>query len=155
MSTIVILFAAGMLLLSAEIFIPGGILGCFGVISIIAACIKAYHTYSTTGAALTFFIGLILFFFILYLEFKILPKTKYGKKFFLKESVTGQSNTFIGNDSLIGKTAKAITQLHPTGIVEIESKKYEAYLPNGIANKGEHVSIIGRNAFHLIVKKNS
>ena len=47
----------------------------------------------------------------------------------------------------------AITQLYPSGKVEIEGRRYEAQSRSGTIRKGEEIKVVGHRDFNLLVEK--
>lgn len=153
MSIIVGLVILGLALIMLEIFIPGGIVGIFGGISLLAAVGFAYESYGMEGAIIVFGIGLIGLVACLWFEFKILPKTPAGKKFFLQNHVEGKSQPDVGSDDMIGKEGETATALSPSGYVIVEGRKLEAFSRSGFLEKGESVKIDSYDQFKVTVSK--
>jgi membrane-bound serine protease (ClpP class) len=88
----------------------------------------------------------------IFLEFRILPKTKLGKRAFLTREITAVSAAF-GEEALelVGKSAEALTMLSPSGYVRVDGRRYEAFCQSGQAPAGSALEIIGADNFRLIV----
>jgi len=153
MSLIIGLIILGIILISFEIIVPGGILGVLGAISIIAACVLALQDYGAAAAIAVFLGSLLFLIIILAIELKYLPKTSLGKKMFLRKSVESHSTQAQGEDSLIGKNGQVTTTLTPSGRIEVDGKEYEAFSEDGLIKKGEAVTVVGRDNFRILVKK--
>ncbi|MBK1877897.1 NfeD family protein [Pelagicoccus mobilis] len=153
MSLIVGLMVLGLGLVMLEIFIPGGIVGVFGGISMIAAVVIAYQDLGTEGALITFGIGLVGLVACLWFEFKVLPKTPAGKRLFLQDQVAGKSQHDVADQSMIGKEATTATALAPSGYVILDGKKLEAFSKSGFLEKGESVTIDSYDQFKVTVSK--
>lgn len=153
---IITLIIAGILLISAELLVPGGILGTLGGITLLAACYFTYVDYGIWAAAALFVACGLLTFIVIYLQVKILRKTSFARKIFLDATSGGGSLQERADKSvpadLIGKRGETLTTLSPTGKVVIEGIAYEASLQNGLLRRGHTVEVIGRDAFRLIVK---
>lgn len=153
MSLIVGLMVLGFGLIMLEIFIPGGIVGVFGGISMIAAVYFAYDGYGMEGAIITFAVGLLGLVACLWFEFKVLPKTPAGKRLFLQDKVSGKSQHDFAEDSMIGKEATTATALSPSGYIIFDGKKLEAFSRSGFLEKGELVRIDSFDQFKVTVSK--
>jgi membrane-bound serine protease (ClpP class) len=55
--------------------------------------------------------------------------------------------------SLVGKTAVAVTDLYPSGEVEIEGHRYQARSDVGYVERGSKVRVTARSSFGLVVVK--
>jgi len=153
MSLIVGLMVLGFGLIMLEIFIPGGIVGVFGGLCMIAAVYFAYDGYGVEGAIVAFAIGLAGLGVCLWFEFKVLPKTPAGKRLFLQERVSGKSQHDVAEESMIGKEATTATALSPSGYVVLEGRKLEAFSKSGFLEKGESVTIDSFDQFKVTVSK--
>ena len=90
----------------------------------------------------------------LYIEFRILPKTSIGRRAFLTSEIKAVSSTF-GEETrdLVGKSAKALTMLSPSGYIMVEGKRYEAFCQSGQVPAGTALQVTGSDNFRLIVSE--
>ena len=153
MNLIIGLILVGLVLLFFEVIIPGGILGILAALCMLAAIILAFTDYGPMEGILTLITSIILTIGIILIQLKLLPKTRLGKQFFLRNAIREKSNPSLGNDQLIGKTGEAITILAPSGKIQIEGALYEAFSRDGLIKKGETLKVTGRDNFRIIVKK--
>jgi membrane-bound serine protease (ClpP class) len=58
-----------------------------------------------------------------------------------------------GGEGLLGQVASARTALDPDGIVFLEGERWEATVEDGTVAAGESVRVVGREGFHLRVRK--
>jgi membrane-bound ClpP family serine protease len=152
MTLIILLYALGILLLVAEVLVPGGVLGTLGAILMFIGCVIAFVQFGTGGGLLALLAGLVLAAVAFYIEFRILPHTKLGQQAFLTKEMTGVSAAF-GDEArnLIGKSADALTMLSPSGYVRVDGRRYEAFCQSGQAPLGSALEVIGADSFRLIV----
>ncbi len=154
MTLLIILFSAGILLILAEVILPGGIVGAIGGIMLIAGCVLAFVAYGTGGGMAAVFLAVVLTAAALYLEFRYLPRTKIGRKAFLTKEITATSSTeFAGAAALVGQTAEAVTMLSPSGFVNVAGRRYEAFCQSGQAPAGSLLEITGADNYRLIVTR--
>lgn len=153
MSLIILLFIIGILFIAAEVLVPGGILGGIGILLIFGGCVMAFIRYDIGGGMIAVCAAILVTVIALTLEFKVLPKTKLGKRAFLEKQISGSSSIYgIKEYELIGKTAEAITKLTPSGYIAIGGKRYEAFSQSGQIDVGTQLQIIGSDNFRLIVQ---
>ncbi|MCU0751329.1 MAG: hypothetical protein MUF13_17460 [Akkermansiaceae bacterium] len=152
MSWIILLFALGIGLIAVEVIIPGGIVGTIGGLMMFAGCVLSFMEFGTLGGMLAVGVALLLAAVSLYIEFRVLPKTRIGKRAFLTSEITGVSAAF-GNEALalVGKSAEALTMLSPSGYVMIDGTRYEAFCQSGQAPAGSSLEVTGADNFRLIV----
>jgi membrane-bound ClpP family serine protease len=155
MSLIIILFVIGAVLLAAEVFVPGGILGAIAAAALLGGVVLAFIEYDTTGGLIAIAAALGLAAFTLWFEFKILPKTPLGRKLFLNAEVKGASQPPLAErDVVVGRAGVADTMLAPSGYVVVAGKRYEAYSRSGLIAKGDALRVVELDNFRLIVQKN-
>jgi membrane-bound serine protease (ClpP class) len=154
MSVILTLFAAGILLLAFEVIVPGAILGILGTVMIIIGVAVSFNQYGTDGGLVATAAALVLTGLTLYLEFVLLPKSRVAKKLSLTDTVAGTSQPEVADrKSVVGRQAVAITALVPSGYVELDGRRYEAFARDGMAQTGERLDVIDVDNFRLIVSK--
>ncbi|MDR1665737.1 MAG: hypothetical protein LBR62_01695 [Puniceicoccales bacterium] len=83
--------------------------------------------------------------------FWIINRTPLGKKIVLSRTIdsTGHSK----NPSQIGKTGYAVTDLLPSGKIEIEGTIHDAVSPKGFIPKGRKVTVQREDGFQLFVSE--
>jgi membrane-bound ClpP family serine protease len=153
MTLIILLFSIGLLLLAAEVMVPGGILGAAGGLMLFAGCILSFVLLGDTEGFIAIAVAASAAIALFYIQFKILPKTRIGKRFFLSREISA-SSTALNEDArdLIGKTAQSVTVLSPSGYVTIAGKRFEAFSQSGHIAPGTDLEVIDANSFQLIVR---
>ena len=152
MTWIVLLFALGIGLIAVEVIIPGGIVGTLGGLLMFSGCLLSFMEFGTLGGTLALGVAILLSGIAFFIEFRVLPKTRIGKRAFLTSEVTGVSSAF-GSEALalIGKPAEALTMLSPSGYVMIDGARYEAFCQSGQVPAGAALEVTGADNFRLIV----
>lgn len=156
MTLIILLFAIGILFIAVEVIVPGGILGSIGALLMLGGCALAFREFGVGGGLLALLAGLVITGLALFIEFRILPGTKLGRRVFLTAQVTSVSAA-VGTEAqaLIGQAAEALTMLSPSGYVMVAGKRFEAFCESGQAPPGAALTIVGADNFRLIVTLNS
>lgn len=155
MTTILLLFVLGIVLLFMDLFVPGVILSIGGTLVFLAATAEAFQAYGMVGGLEAFAVGAVLLTAALWFEYGYLPKTRFGKRFFLHAAVEGTSQPAADSATLTGRECVALTPLVPTGQVEIDGKRYEALSLDGHADRGTRLKVTGAQNFSLTVTKTS
>jgi membrane-bound ClpP family serine protease len=152
MTLIILLYSLGILLLVAEVLVPGGVIGTVGAILMFIGCVIAFVEYGSGGGLLALLAGIVLAVAAFFIEFRVLPNTRLGRRAFLTKEMTGVSAA-IGQEArnLIGKSAEALTMLSPSGYVRVDGRRYEAFCQSGQAPVGSALEVIGADSFRLIV----
>ena len=153
MSLVIGFIVLGLALIMIEIFVPGGIVGTIGGISLLGAVYLSYRSYGADGALITFLICGACVVACLFVEFKILPKTAVGRRLFLSHRVSGKSQQEQGDSTLLGQEGNALTALAPSGYVLVGGRKLEAHSCSGFLEKGEKVRVESIDQFKVTVSK--
>ena len=152
MSLIILLFSLGILFIAVEVIVPGAILGSIGALLMFGGCVMAFIEYGTSGGMLAVMAAFAIGALAMFLEFKVIPNTKLGKRAFLTREITAVSTAF-GPEArdLIGKSAEALTLLSPSGYILIDGTRYEAFSQSGQVPAGSALEVVGADNFRLIV----
>lgn len=153
MTMIAILFVAGLLLLGFEVFIPGGVLGVLGGLALLGGVGLAFVDFGLGGGLGALLVAVVLVGIVLYFEFAVLPKTAMGRRLFLQSAVTGRTGVVRERD-FVGSVGLTSTALAPTGYVEIDGRRHEAFSRSGFLEPGVPVKVVGADNFRLIVISN-
>jgi len=152
MNAIVLLFVVGALLLTAEIFLPGAIAGIIGGLALAAGSLLSFREFGFNGGLLASFGALALVGVMLYLELVVLPKTAFGKRMVVQSTVSATSQPPpAAAEVVVGRDAIALTTLAPSGYVEIDGRRYEAFSRSGHVAKGAALRVVGVDNFRIIV----
>ncbi len=144
---------AGILLLGAEIYVPGGILGTFGVLALAGAAIVGFKVdaFGEQGGMIS---ALIIGFSLiagLYAWMRYFPRSFFGKKLTLMSS----GDTFHGENEkmagLIGKEGTAETDLRPSGIALIDSQRIDVVADGGWIDKSTPIRVTQVKGNHVTV----
>ncbi|MBK9990605.1 MAG: serine protease [Verrucomicrobia bacterium] len=154
MTTVAILFAAGVLLVAVEILVPGAILGILGGLCLLGGVIAAFVQLGGAGGAVATGVALAIGAVTLYLEFVVLPKSRLAKKFSMSETVSSRSQPEVADRALVvGREVIAVTTLAPSGYVELEGRRYEAFCQSGMADAGARLRVVDVDTFRLVVNQ--
>jgi membrane-bound ClpP family serine protease len=148
-----ILVAAGFLLIAAEIFIPGGILGVIGIFALLGAGMTGFAVFGAKGglfSALGLFVGGTLF---LALWIKYCPTSFLGKWFTLKEDGREYKSYDDSRMPLLGKEGAAHTDLRPAGIATINGERIDVVSEAGFITKGSAVKVIEVAGNRVVVRQ--
>jgi membrane-bound serine protease (ClpP class) len=167
-----VIFVVGLILIILEIFvIPGfGIAGISGVILAFTGLVLSmvdniifefeFHSMEAIGLVLKSFMIVAISIFIafivsLYLSQKVLTSNTFS--WIVLNSTQKKDEGYVGVDrkqkDLIGQTGVALTNLRPSGKVEIEDEMYDAKSEIGFIEKGQKVKVINYRSGQIYVVK--
>jgi membrane-bound ClpP family serine protease len=145
-SLIILLFAAGVLLVVAEVFLPShGVLGVLGAIGLVAGVIVCLSVNQYLGlvAALTL---VLLLPFATALWLKVWPHTPVGKRLILgpaeRQGAATPPRVYVGQVGVV------VSELRPGGVCEFggsgaaASERIEARAEHGVIPAGRQVEVI-------------
>lgn len=153
MTTLLIgLIVVGIILITLEIFLPGGILGILAAICFIAAVVIAFREGEDSTLGLITLGGVLcigmayLFFFTV-----VLPQTKMGQRFSLQTNIDGKGT----NDShdLLYREGITMTDLRPGGIARIDGDRIDVVAVVGYLAKGTAVRVVEIDGSRISVQE--
>ena len=152
MTTVLVLFAASLILAAVEILVPGALLGVLGGLCLLGGVVAAFLQLGSAGGAVATGIALLIGALTLYFEFVLLPRTKLARTFSMAATGSGRSQPEIADRAaVLGREALAVTLLAPSGYVELDGRRYEAFCQSGQAAVGARLRVVELDAFRLIV----
>lgn len=171
----ILVFVLGLGCLAVELFLlPGTVFfGLLGIVMILGSILWAMADFWPSpgdGPSIDFSaealiepfidlalgLGIAIGGFILLWHF--LPRTSLANKLILKRTIaTPDPNIEEGNPaiaSLPKADAKglAVTDLHPTGEVEIDGHRYQAEVMTGVISRGTPIVVVGHKHFQIVVR---
>lgn len=148
---IIALVLCGLLLVVAEIFLPGGILGLVGAGCLIAAAVMAFRSFGPVGGAM-FAMAEIAFGAVVILQaVRWIPNTRLGKGLVLRAAVEGSASA-TDNERLLGKEGVALTQLRPAGAARIDGHRHDVITEGGLIRAGTRLKVIAVEGMRVVVR---
>lgn len=149
-----ILFLLGILLLALELFLPGGIVGALGVVSIIGSLFIAGD--NNTHMAVSLLIALAVSLSVSILMVKVFGKQmKFLKRMILTDSTSAESGyvSNINRLDLIGREGVAITPLRPSGIALIDEERVDVVSEGSFVSKDAVVKVVKTEGSRIVVRE--
>lgn len=154
---IIILYLAAMVLILAEICTPTfGMLGVLAMGAIGWAVWLGYNEIDRLVGLGMLIASLIALPIYIITAVKILPKTRFGGRLFLrrKKAEPGEGTPEADElTRLVGRTAAADTVLRPSGTIRIDDKRIVAQAESGIIQQGSQVKILRAAGNRVIVRQ--
>jgi membrane-bound serine protease (ClpP class) len=127
----VALLAAGLLLILAEVFIPGGVAGVIGGLALLVAMGIGVATFPPPWGFLSA-VAIIVFGGIgLLLWIQLFPRSRTGRRIALRTDDSACKSAAIPSGHLLGIAGEAITTLRPGGIALIDGKRCDVLAEGG------------------------
>lgn len=150
-----ILFVLGVVLIIAELFLPGAIAGFLGVLAIISSLLMAGGNLLYTGISIM--IALLITIIAMIIMIKVFGRRmKLFKKIVLQDSVSTEKGyvSNISRTDLLGKIGKTITPLRPAGTIDINGERLDVVTEGGFIAAGVDVKVIKVEGVRIIVRLN-
>lgn len=142
------------LLFVSEVFVPGGVLGAMGVISLLAACGFAIQAFGpSSGIVVSLFLVLITMGGFMYWLMKM-PDSRLGKRFSLQSSLSTAKSSPTDSE-LVGKTGKAETDLRPSGFARIDDKRLDVVAARGFIEQNATIEVVEVHGSRIVVRETS
>lgn len=145
------LLAGGILMIGAEVFAPGGILGVLGAGALVGAIVIAFAIspvfgiYIAGGVIILTGIGVMLW-------IKYFPRLPIGRHMTLDTD----GKNFKASDSrslLLGKQGVAQSDLRPAGFAIIDGRREDVVTEGGMITKGQAITVIQVAGSRIVVRK--
>ncbi|WP_432776727.1 nodulation protein NfeD [Brevibacillus gelatini] len=145
------LFVVGILLMILEIFLPGGIVGAIGFISIVTGLVMA--AYDTQQGLASLGIAAAVTAFVTFLLIKRYGVRGLFGKFVLGDVQRNEEGYVAPKDQrdLAGKTGIALTPLRPAGVVKVEGKRVDAVSAGGFIDPGTAIVVVQVEGTRVVV----
>lgn len=150
MTAILILSLIGIVVILAELVLPGGILGILGGICLVAAVVLTFIEYGTTAGTIA---TVVLFAFAvatLSWWMKFFHRLPLTRSLILK-SESGHDEKAANEPSLVGARGRTLTDLMPSGHALIREEKRDVMAETGSIPKGSVVEVVDVRGPSLIV----
>ena len=151
---VLLLFIGGLALIGLEMFVPCGIVGTVGIITVVYAII--YVNKSTYYIAFILVVSLILAVILYYVNRNIFhKKLMFLDRLVLNDSISTEDG-YVASESrveLVGKKLKAYTDLRPAGVAILDNEKLDVVTDGDFIEKGNEIVIVRVEGMRIVVKK--
>ena len=149
-----LIFIGGIALIGLEMFIPGGIVGTVGVVTLVYAII--YVNKSTYYIAFILVISLILAVILYYVNRNVFhKKLMFLDRLVLNDSISTKDG-YVASESrleLLGQKLIAYTDLRPAGVAILDNEKLDVVTDGDFIEKGNKIEVIRVEGMRIVVKK--
>lgn len=146
------LCCAGLLLMGAEIFVPGGVLGVLGAGALMGAVAAGFVAFGPQRGVLAALLILVFLGVSIVLWMQLIPRSRIGRKLTLAEDVGAyRSSTTVWKDWL-GKEGEAISPLGPSGVIKIDGRRLDAVAEGRWIEAGARIRVVHVTGNHLTVR---
>jgi len=150
--TVLILLFLGLLLLAAEIILPGGVAGAIGAMLFITGTIGAFSISISFGLWVVF-AGLVLGGATVMLLIHCMQHTRLGKHTVLQQNAGDWHGYEEENKHLEGESGVAHGPLHPGGTAIIDDQRFHVVTQGEMIEAGSPVRVVQVQGNRIIVEQ--
>ncbi|MCX6968809.1 MAG: hypothetical protein NTV93_01470 [Verrucomicrobia bacterium] len=147
---IIVLVVVGFLMIAAEVFVPGLVLGTLGGLCLIGAVVLCYVSYGALLGTVAFASLAVLSILGFFLWLRLFPHTPLGKKMMLNKSLASRNS--LPTSNLIGETGEAVTPLRPAGTAIIHGRRMDVVAESGLIESGEKITVVSQEGIRIVVR---
>lgn len=152
MTAVWVLLVAGLILVAAEVFLPGMIAGTLGTICLIASVVLCYTKKDGLYGSVYLVAVIVVSFTIVGVTMHYFPRTRLGSKMVL-DAQSKESDDLVWLATLRGKRGTAHTMLRPAGTAIIENRRVDVVTEGGMVPKGSAIEVLAVEGNRVVVRK--
>lgn len=143
--------ALAFVLFITEVFVPGGVIGALGGVSMLVACVFSFKAFGPTYGALVSMIMILLTLAGFMFWLMKMPESRIGKTFSLQTTIHEKEPS--DNASLqLGMRGTADTDLRPGGFARFSGKKTDVVASSGYIERGTEVEVVDVQGSSVVVR---
>lgn len=144
------LLICGVLLIGAETYVPGGILGVIGGIALFAAMILGFQ-FGPMGGTLSAVGIILLAALVLWLWVRWFPKTPAGQRLTLSQDGRDFRLDDTAARAMVGRVGVAVSPLRPSGIGELDGRRCDVITRGEWMDAGQRFRVVAVEGARIIV----
>lgn len=144
---------SGAVLLGLEVFVPGGVIGLFGIFLLISAAFYALNTVGGALGVILAVIALLVGCVMVFLVVKMFPKSYAGRKLSLNTDLRESRAAMEGLDALVGAEGVAETVLRPSGFALFDGKRVDVVTRGENVEAGSMIRVVEVEGNRVVVTK--
>jgi membrane-bound serine protease (ClpP class) len=148
---IIVLVVVGLLMIAADVFVPGLVLGTLGGLCLIGAVVLCYAAYGALGGSAAFAALVLLSVSGFFLWLRLFPHTPLGKKMMLNRALL--SHNSLKTPDLIGATGESVTPLRPAGTAVIQGRRMDVVAEAGLIESGRKIFVVAQEGIRIVVRQ--
>lgn len=150
MGLYIALILGGIILIGAEIYVPGGILGLLGALALIGAAALGFMLFGPANGLISALIIVAATTLGFFLWIRYFPGSSMGKLLTLGQT----GDTYRSSDDrteLLDAEGTALTNLTPSGVAEINGQRIDVVADGGWVDQGARVKVVNIHGNRVVV----
>jgi len=148
-----ILIIAGLFLIGAEIFLPGGIIGLIGGMCLLAAVVVGFVAFGIQGGLLTSLLIILLAGVCLVIWIHYFPKTRMGRSLTLSDDGKTFKSASPEFTDLLNQEGITLSILRPAGIAKFGGKRVDVVADGSWIDSGKPIKVTRVEGVRILVKE--
>lgn len=147
-----VLLALGIVLIAVEFFVPGGILGAIGSLSILGSLFMA--TSSVRQMSISILIALLVTIVAAILLYRRMGLEKGIFKYIVLSDKETPDRGYVSSNNredLVGKVGVAITPLRPSGIIVVNNERIDVVTEGSFIEKDQMIEVLSVAGSRVVV----
>jgi membrane-bound serine protease (ClpP class) len=147
-----VLLLAGLFLLGAEIYLPGGIVGFLGALALLGAAVVATQ-FSAPWNILAVLLVIVLSAVCIWLWIRFFPRSKMGRKLTLEADGSTFKSAETGNAVQLGSEGEALSPLRPAGLALLNGQRVDVVAESSWIPAGARVKVLEIAGNRIVVRQ--
>lgn len=148
---IIVLVVVGFLMIAAEVFVPGLVLGILGALCLVSSVVLCYMAFGPLAGTAAFAALGVLSIVGFLIWMRIFPHTPIGRRMILSDTLAPDNAT--SAPMLVGEVGIALTPLRPSGTARIGTERVDVVAESGFIEIGEPVAVVFQEGLRVVVRR--
>ncbi len=153
MELFLILLLAGLILLGAEIFVPGGVLGVVGALALAGAVGMGFVAFGPVIGTYVAIVVALLAGVAIVLWMIIFPRTRLGRNMTVSRTLQGAKAGPAESGALVGQEGEALSDLRPAGYAQFANRRVDVVTSGGYVAQGARVKVVRVEGARVVVQQ--
>jgi membrane-bound serine protease (ClpP class) len=147
----VVLLVSGLLLIAAEIFVPGGILGTLGAFALLGSMGTAFVAFGPVAGLAVAGAILVMAGIVVALWIKFFPSSGIGRRMTVSIDLAQAKAGELDLAPLAGKTGIAVSELRPAGFATLDGRRIDVVTQGEMIARGATVRVVKVEGNRVVV----
>ncbi len=147
------LLIAGVMLIGAEVFVPGGVLGVLGGILLFVAALLGFVVFPPEWAAFALLAMILLLGLAIVLWIRFFPSTPVGRNMTISSDLKSAHAANETLASLVGLQGSTLSALRPSGFAEINGRRIDVISQSDMIPEGETIEVMRVEGNRVLVDR--
>jgi len=136
------LILAGAVLITLELFVPGGIVGALGALALLGGAVVAFRAFPGALGVLAAVGAFLIAITLVTLWLKVFPKTRIGQALTVSIDLKDASSAEGDLRSLLGQSGRTVSQLRPAGFALVAGKRVDVVTRGEMIEDGVAIRVV-------------